>query len=197
MSAPTTSCLRSSTTKTRLEKRSLFYRLFAPVIADENVGVGIDLSAVQMTFFKAHKQDMAELALGGDADPLQPMTAAGAGAARDPKMARLAEIVNQLNTLFDDVAFSDADRVAIYNHILDKMAENDDLQEQAKANNANQFAQSPQLLKSFLSAVVDAMTNHGAMSEKLLQDEHLQAEMIDLIVPELYMRLNETERQPR
>ena len=179
-----------------LEKRALFYRLLAPVIAEGNVGAGIDLSAVQMTFFKAHKQDPAKLALGGDADPLQPMTAAGAGAARDPKMARLAEIVNQLNTLFDDVAFSDADRVAIYNHILDKMAENDDLQEQAKANNANQFAQSPQLLQSFLSAVVDAMTNHSAMSEKLLQDQHLQADMIELLVPELYTRLNETDRPP-
>ena len=29
----------------------------------------------------------------------------------------------------------DADRVAIYNHILGRMAENEDLQEQAKANN--------------------------------------------------------------
>jgi hypothetical protein len=48
------------------------------------------------------------------------------------------------------------------------MAENEDLQEQAKANNAEQFADSPDLIEAFLAAVVDAMTNHGAMSEKLL-----------------------------
>jgi hypothetical protein len=51
-----------------------------------------------------------------------------------------AEIVEQLNTLFDDTA--DADRVAIYN-ILGKMAESEDLQEQAKANNAAQFRRQP------------------------------------------------------
>ena len=78
------------------------------------------------------------------------------------------------------------------------------LDQQARANNGNPFAQSPQLLKSFLSGVVDAVTDSpsrgwpagGVMSEKLFQDQHLQADMIEL-VSELCMRLNETERQPR
>lgn len=65
----------------------------ARVIVEQTGVIGIELSAVEMTYFKAHKQEQAQLALGSDADPLQPMTAAGAGAARDPKMARLAEIV--------------------------------------------------------------------------------------------------------
>ena len=103
----------------------------------------------------------------------------------------LAEIVEQLKTLFDDTAFTDADRVAIYNHILGKMAENEDLQEQAKANNAEQFADSPDLIKAFLAAVVDAMTNHGAMSEKLLTDEHARADFIRLVVPDLYERMSQ------
>ena len=145
-----------------------------------------------MTFFKAHKQDAMKLGLGGDADPLPPgVSQAGSGTARDPKMAHLAEIVEQLNTLFDDTAFTDADRVAIYNHILGKMAENEDLQEQAKANNAEQFADSPDLIKAFLAAVVDAMTNHGAMSEKLLTDEHARADFIRLVVPDLYERMTQ------
>src|SRR5664279_2781306 len=113
-----------------------------------------------MTFFQAHKQEAVKLGLGGDADPLRPgVSQAGSGTARDPKMAHLAEIVTQLNTLFDDTAFTDADRVAIYNHILGKMAENESLQEQARANNENQFSDSPDVGKAFLAAVVDAMTN--------------------------------------
>jgi type I restriction enzyme R subunit len=175
-----------------LEKRALFYRLLVKTIQD-TVGVaGIDLSSVVMTYFKANKQEAAKLGLGGEAAPLSPaVTAAGSGQAHDPKLAHLAAIVEQLNTLFDDVAFTDADRVAIYNHILDKMAENEDLQEQAKANNAEQFADSPDLMKAFLSAVVDAMTNHGAMSEKLLTDEHARADFIGLVVPELYERMTQ------
>jgi len=174
-----------------LEKRALFYRLLSRVIVDQTGAIGIDLSAVEMTYFKAHKQEHAQLALGGDADQLQPMTAAGAGAARDPKMARLAEIVTQLNTLFDDVSFSDVDRVAIYNHILGKMAENESLQEQARANNENQFSDSPDVGKAFLAAVVDAMTNHSTMSEKLLENEHLASEFVTLLLPDLYRRLND------
>ena len=175
-----------------LEKRALFYRLLVRVIKDDSPAVGIDLSSVEMTFFKARKQEAVKLGLGGDADPLPPgVRQAGSGTARDPKMAHLAEIVGQLNTLFDDTAFTDADRVAIYNHILGKMAENEDLQEQAKANNAEQFADSPDLIKAFLAAVVDAMTNHGAMSEKLLTDEHARADFIRLVVPDLYERMNQ------
>lgn len=45
--------------------------------------------------------------------------------------------------------FTDADRVAIYTHILGKMAENEDLHEQAKDNNAEQFADSPTSIKPF------------------------------------------------
>ena len=169
----------------------MFYRLLVRVIKDDSPGEGIDLSSVEMTFFKAHKQEAAKLGLGGDAEPLGPgVSSAGSGSARDPKMVRLAEIVDQLNTLFDDTAFTDADRVAIYNHIVGKMAESEDLQEQAKANNAEQFADSPDLTRTFLAAVIDAMTNHGAMSEKLLTDEHARATFIRLLVPDLYERMS-------
>ncbi len=54
---------------TGLEKRALFYRLLIPVLADNNLVAGIDLSAVVMTVFKAHKQESATLTLGGAADP--------------------------------------------------------------------------------------------------------------------------------
>src|SRR5664279_2463384 len=97
-----------------------------------------------MTFFQAHKQEAVKLGLGGDADPLRPgVSQAGSGTARDPKMAHLAEIVTQLNTLFDDTAFTDADRVAIYNHILGKMAENESLQEQARAKQREAVLRQP------------------------------------------------------
>ncbi|WP_111765336.1 type I restriction endonuclease subunit R [Nakamurella deserti] len=175
-----------------LEKRALFYRLLSRVIVDKTGAVGIDLSSVEMTCFKAHKQDQAQLALGGGADPLRPMTAAGAGTAKDPKLARLSKIVTQLNGLFDDVAFSDADRVAIHNHILGKMAETESLQEQAKVNNEKQFSDSPDVGKAFVSAVVDAMTNHSAMSEKLLANQHLASEFVALLVPDPYRQLKDT-----
>jgi type I restriction enzyme R subunit len=40
-----------------LEKRALFYRLLSRVIVDQTGAIGIDLSAVEMTYFKAHKQE--------------------------------------------------------------------------------------------------------------------------------------------
>ncbi len=175
-----------------LEKRALYYRLLVRLIQNDDPSVPIDLSAVEMTFFKAHKQEAAKLGLGGDAPPLQPVTGTGSGTPKDPKMARLAEIVNQLNTLFDDTAFSDADRLAISNHVLDKMAENEALQEQAKANNEKQFGDSPDIGKAIVAAVVDAMVNHSAMSEKLLDDQNLATEFIELLKPDLYRRLHGT-----
>jgi hypothetical protein len=63
--------------------------------------------------------------------------------------------------------------------------------DQARANNENQFSDSPDVGKAFLAAVVDSMMNHSAMSEKLLENEHLATEFVTLLLPDLYRRLND------
>ncbi|MEJ7648692.1 MAG: DEAD/DEAH box helicase family protein [Nakamurella sp.] len=174
-----------------LEKRAIFYRLLAPTIREAALGMEIDLSAVELKFFKTYGQDSTTLVLDGKGEPLQGMTAAGSAQQQDPKLARLREIVEQLNTLFDDVDFTDSDRVIMFNHIRDKMAENENLQGQARANTSSQFADSPDVKKAFSQAVMGAVKNHSAMGKKLLNDDEAGKRFLKLLLPELYDLLND------
>lgn len=105
-------------------------------------------------------------------------------------MARLAEVVEQLNILFDEANFTDVDRVALYKHVRVRMGESEALQEQAKANNVKQFADGPDVKKAFMNAVVDALTNHAKMGEKGRGDSHLQTQLLGLLTPDLYRQMN-------
>src|SRR5690606_28987043 len=69
---------------TGLEKRSIFYRLLAPLIGDPNPDRGVDLAGVNLTHYSLRPTEAEDLQLSGEGDPLPGFAGAGSGSVHDP-----------------------------------------------------------------------------------------------------------------
>lgn len=177
---------------TALEKRSIFYRLLAPLISDENRDRSIDLTGVQLTHYSLKPEEAETLQLDAEGDPLKPFTAAGSGVAQDPEFVRLREIIEKMNTLFEGDALTDADMVGFTDYVGGKFGESEKLREQAKANTLEQFLGSPDLATAFMDAVIDSDTNFRTMSEQVLGSKKIQKAILSLLAREFYERHGRT-----
>ncbi len=171
---------------TGLEKRSIFYRLLAPLISDENRDRSIDLSAVKLTHYSLRPEEAEDLQLSEDGEPLPPFTALGSGTAKDPEFVRLREIIEKMNTLFEGEELTDADMVGFTGYVGGKFDESTVLREQAAANTLEQFLGSPDLSTAFMDAVVDSDTNFRNMSEQVLGSKTIQKAILALLARDFY-----------
>jgi len=167
---------------TDLEKRSIFYKLLARVISSENQDrTTVDLSEVVMTHYKLRKQEQADLKLSGDESvALDPMTAAGSGAAHEAKKARWAEIIEQMNTFFEGSGLSDADQLSVAESVLNKALENQTLRGQAQANGKVDFYSSPKILTTVEDSVIEAGEQHAKGIGWVLSSDKV-GEMVELL----------------
>ena len=173
---------------TGLEKRSIFYRLLAPLISDDNRDRAVDLSGVKLTHYSLRLEDVEDLQLAQDGDPLAPFSAVGSGTAKDPEYVRLREIIDKMNTLFEGEELTDADMVGFSGYVGGKFNESTVLREQAKANTLEQFLGSPDLSSAFLDAVIDSDSNFRSMSEQVLGDAKVQKAILALLARDFYER---------
>jgi type I restriction enzyme R subunit len=171
---------------TGLEKRSIFYRLLAPLISDENRDRSIDLSAVKLTHYSLRPEEAEDLQLSEDGEPLPPFTALGSGTAKDPEFVRLREIIEKMNTLFEGEELTDADMVGFTGYVGGKFDESTVLREQAAANTLEQFLGSPDLTSAFMDAVIDSDTNFRNMSEQVLGSKKIQRAILALLARDFY-----------
>lgn len=171
---------------TALEKRSIYYRLLAPLIRDDNRDRPIDLTSVKLTHYSLRPEESEDLQLNGEGDPLEPFTSLGSGTAKDPEYVRLREIIDKMNTLFEGDELSDADMVGFTGYVGAKFNESTKLREQASANTLEQFLGSPDLATAFLEAVIDSDTNFSAMSEQVLGSAKIQKAILMLLAKDFY-----------
>lgn len=171
---------------TALEKRSIYYRLLAPLISDENRDRSIDLAGVKLTHYSLRPEEAEDLQLSEDGDPLKPFTALGSGVAKDPELARLREIIEKMNTLFEGDELTDADMVGFTGYVGGKFDESETLREQAKANTLEQFLGSPDLSSTFMDAVIDSDANFRSMSDQVLGSKKIQRAILALLAREFY-----------
>jgi type I restriction enzyme R subunit len=144
---------------TGLEKRSLFLRLLAPRLTGRAAAEPIDFSELELTRIKQarageHVLDLAS----GEARALQPLSPGG-GTARDPRMVRLAEILDRINALFADQDFEQSGIESFTHGVVSALHDDPQIQLQAAANSRKQFLESPDLTTAVTDAV---LTNHGA-----------------------------------
>ncbi|CAN5390259.1 hypothetical protein BH09ACT6_BH09ACT6_17050 [soil metagenome] len=173
---------------TGLEKRSIYYRLLAPLISDENRDRPVDLTGVQLTHYSLKPEEIEDLELNGDGDPLKPLTEAGTDAAKDPEYVRLREIIEKMNTLFEGDGLTDNDMVGFTDYVGGKFGESDLLRHQARANTLEQFLGSPDLGSAFQDAVISSDENFRAMSEQVLGSKTIQKAILELLAREFYGR---------
>jgi len=168
---------------TDVEKRSIFFRLLHPLLTFGREREGVDLSALKLTAYTIKNIGDASLHLDtGDAVKIDPATESGTGAVQDKAMINLAELIAKVNDLFEG-DLTPGDKLVYVNDVIKgKLMESEKLAEQAANNTKEQFANSPDLAKEIMGAVMDALSAHTAMSKQALESERLRADMKDVLL---------------
>ena len=110
------------------------------------------------------------------------MTETGSGSVQEKEKARLAEIIEKVNTLFEG-DLTDQDKLVYVNNVLmGKLLESETLRQQASNNTKEQFANSPDLKAELISAIISALDAHNSMSTQALGSVSLQAGLKDVLL---------------
>ena len=176
-----------------LETCYIFFKHLEPLVRPDRIRQPIDLSGILLTHHRIRSIGKTPIELGNATAEerfLYPVTKVGTGVARDPEQVKLEELVQRLNDLFDDGSLTDADTVGLFNHVAEKMLENEELTKQAKANTKAQFRQSPTIHTVGVNASVAAMDNYENMSKKLFQDKAKMDSFLALLADHVYDKIN-------
>ncbi|BBF93415.1 type I restriction endonuclease subunit R [Blastochloris tepida] len=168
---------------TAVEKRAVFFRRLLPLLDFGREREGVDLSRVKLTHHALRDQGRRKLALAeGEAETLEPLTEAGAGAVQDKARALLDEIISRVNDLFAG-DLNDEDKLVYVNGVIrGKLLQSEMLVEQAMNNSKQQFSNSPDLGPEIESAIMDALAAHTAMSKQALESEHVRRGIRDILL---------------
>jgi type I restriction enzyme, R subunit len=168
---------------TDIEKRAIFYKALVPLLEFGRERQGIDLSKVLLTHHQLKNFGKRALLLDkGDAQKLEPITEAGSGSIQEKERARLNEIIEKVNNLFDG-ELTDEDKLVYVNNVLKgKLLESEVLQQQAANNTKTQFASSPDLNKELLNAIMGAFDAHTTMSTQALNSSAIQTGLKDILL---------------
>ena len=113
---------------------------------------------------------------------------------QEKEKAFLAEIIAKVNNLFDG-DLTDQDKLVYVNHVIKgKLLESETLQKQAASNTKEQFANSPDLSKELLNAIMGALDAHNAMSTQALNSVTVQSGLKDILLN--HVGLYESLRTP-
>jgi type I restriction enzyme R subunit len=172
--------------QTDLEKRAVFFRLFARLIRDDTRHESIDLSDVVLANI-AHKAGQSQrLDLGGEKVLLEPLGGAGSGAAQDPVLVALAEVIRRMNEVFDGGSFDDTDIGALSEHVVRRMLDNPVVRAQVAANTQQHVTDSPALKAGFVDALVEAQEAYQDLVKQLFEGEEKRAEYFFHLIPLLF-----------
>jgi type I restriction enzyme R subunit len=118
----------------------------------------------------------------GENPKLEPITEAGAGAVQEKQKAYLNEIIQKVNELFEG-DLTDQDKLVYVNNVIKgKLLESETLKQQAANNTKEQFANSPDLGKELLNAIIGALEAHTAMSTQALGSEAVRNGLKDVLL---------------
>lgn len=169
---------------TDIEKRFIFYKRLIPLLDFGRERETVDLSKVVLTHHTLRNVGRQPLNLkDGQGDyKLPPLDAVGSGSVQDKEKARLEEIIERVNGLFEG-QLSDGDQLLYVNGVLKgKLLENDTLVQQAGSNSKEQFASSPDLREALVHAIIDALDAHSAMSTQALKSERTQDALMNILL---------------
>jgi len=184
---------------TAIEKRAIFYRALSPLLEFGRERQTIDLSKVVLTHHNIRSQGLRPLPVSeGDKPKLQGLEESGSGYVHEKEKVLLAEIIAKVNDLFDGELTDDDRLVYVNNVIKGKLLESQTLIEQAVNNTKEQFANSPDLSKALIDAIIDAFSAHETMSKQALDDPRVQAGLKDVLLgpAQLYEALRQRAEQP-
>lgn len=178
----------------RLEAFYIFARYLEPLVRPEMLHVDVDLSGVVLSHYKLKEGASTSIVLGdGDEDErgIKPVRAVGSAESRDPEKIRLAELLEQLNSLFDDNELTDDDRVGLFRHVASKILDNESIRAQAEVNTLGQLGESATLKQVVAQSVIAAMGSYQTMGRKVLSDEKAMSAFTSMLVDHVWHAVRE------
>ena len=168
---------------TALEKRAIFYKRLLPLVEFGREREGIDLSKVVLTHHHLKNAGRQALSLAkGEKPALDPITEAGLGSLQEKEKARLNEIIEKVNSLFDG-ELTDQDKLVYVNNVIKgKLLESEMLRQQAANNTKEQFAESPDLNRATQNAIIESLDAHSSMSTQALNSPTVLRGLIDILL---------------
>ncbi len=150
---------------------------------------------MRLTDYRLRDQGVQRLSLkeGEDDYGLVPPGEVGTAEGRDPLQARLAEIIQRMNTLFEG-ELSEADLLSYANHIRDKMLEHPALAQQAQHNSKEQFALGD-FHRVMMETVVDGLGNYQSMAGQVLGNKRVRDGLASLLLDIVYDALQSQIRR--
>jgi len=183
---------------TDIEKRHIFYRRLLPLLEFGRERDTVDLSKVKLTHHNLKDTGTRSLTLqGGEAPKLKPIQDSGSGSVQDKQKALLEEIIERVNGLFEGELTDDDQLIYVNGVIKGKLLENEMLKEQAASNTKEQFANSPDLAKALMDAIMDAYEAQTTMSTQALNSERIREGLKDILLgpAQLYEALRECAKE--
>ncbi len=168
---------------TAIEKRFVFFKRLLPLLEFGRERVRVDLSKVVLTHHTLKDRGKQPMTLNADGTyKLSPIDAVGSGTLQEKQQAYLNEIIEKLNGLFEG-QLTDGDQLVYVNGVLKgKLLENETLVQQAASNSKEQFANSPDLTKALMDAIIDAFDAHQVMSSQALGSTRVQSGLRDILL---------------
>ncbi|MHB8211161.1 MAG: hypothetical protein ACYDDP_07440 [Acidithiobacillus sp.] len=176
---------------TDIEKRAIFFKLLHRLLTFGRDIEEVDLSELALTHHTLKELATEKLYLIGG-EKLTP-SEAGGGMVRDKHRESLDAIIQRVNEIFVG-HISDNDKLVYVNDIImGKLMDCELLIEQAANNTKEQFANSPDLDRLILDAIMEAMASFTSMSTQALESARIRAELKDILLGPagLYERLRD------
>jgi type I restriction enzyme, R subunit len=168
---------------TDIEKRFLFYRRLLPLLEFGRERDTVDLSKVVLTHHTLRSAGKQALALAGTGSyALPPLDAVGSGGIHIKDQAYLSEIIERVNGLFEGQIRDEDQLQYVDGAIKGKLLQNDTLAKQAADNSKEQFANSPDLNKALVNAIIDALDVHNTLSSQALASNRVQQGIKDILL---------------
>ncbi len=185
---------------TAIEKRFIFFKRLLPLLEFGREHDKVDLSKVVLTHHRLKNLGAQDLPLGTGAYPkLAPLTEAGSGQVQEKEKIYLSEIIAKVNELFEGDVTDNDKLVYVNNVLMGKLLESEVLVTQAGHNSKEQFANSPDLVRSILDAIMDALDAHQSLSKQALDSQRVQDGLKQTLLgpAQLYERLRERYQERR
>ncbi|MFA1532067.1 type I restriction endonuclease subunit R [Corynebacterium belfantii] len=184
---------------TDLEKLTLFLRLLRPRLTGRKTPEELDFNNIELTHIKQTRQSEGAISLGGDSEKLKPM-GVGGGRSRDPHLVAWEEILNNINSLFEDEDFDPGSVESWVQGVVTILVQNEEIKDQVNANTKEQFRESQTIETAVTNAVLDHQDSQQNIMEKFFESAHRKGQIIKEISDLVYWELRhqaEKDTQPQ
>jgi type I restriction enzyme R subunit len=155
-----------------------FVKALIPNLKTYDTKDPIDISLVELTHYKLHKQKTKNISLTGNDNELGGIEGGGA-VAKDPQKELLSQIIGHMNALFEG-ELTDDDMLNYARTIKDKVLENSKVVEQV-TNNTKEQAMLGGFADAINDAVIESLDAHQNLATQVLGQDRIREGLANIV----------------